>query len=77
MPVKHYDCNWTFDYTAWAYDVFTKRCESNMTMAEMGGRCGISTSVINKIETLQWVSFPTIILLSDVLDLKLIAYLKR
>lgn len=77
MPIKHYDMNWTFNYSKWAYNVFAKRCDMNMTQAEFAGHCGCSPSVISHIETGHWVSMPTIIVISDILNLSLLAFIER
>jgi DNA-binding XRE family transcriptional regulator len=77
MPIKHWDRRFSFDYTAWAYAVFSKRCDSNMTVTEMAGRCGVSHTTMIHIEGGHWVSLPTIILISDILDITLINFVKR
>lgn len=77
MPIKHWTSKWTFDYTAWAYEVFKIRCDSNMTAAEMAGRCGVSHTTILHIEAGQWIAMPTIILISDILEIPLINFVKR
>lgn len=77
MPIKHYDIRFTFDYEAWCYAVFARRCDINATQREFAEAAGVSQGTVSSIERGAWVSFPTIIYLSAIWGLDLMEFLKR
>jgi DNA-binding XRE family transcriptional regulator len=75
--VVHWDAKWTFDYDAWRYEIFVRRCDAGMTQKQFGETCGMSPSTISHIETGENLSLPTIIYMSSIWNIDLMKFLKR